>query len=419
MLKIPYGNTYIEFNEGSANVLTSSIDKLRSSGSGSDIVRRAMLRPIDSPRLSELARGKKNCVIIISDHTRPVPSRDIIPNMLLELREGNPDIEVTLLVATGFHRPTSTAELAAKLGSRIMESCRIVVHDCRDEKSNVRIGTLPSGAPCVIDRLAAEADLLIAEGFIEPHFFAGFSGGRKSVLPGICDKVTVLGNHCSKFIDSPFARTGILDNNPLHCDMLEAARLAKLAYIVNVVIDESKKTVAAFAGNYVTAHRTGCDFLLGYCRVKAQIADIVITSNGGAPLEQNLYQCVKGMTAAEASCRSGGTIIMCAECADGHGGEGFYKALRDCKSPAELYARQMATPQDKTAPDQWESQILARILMHHKVIVVSRPEMQKTIEDMKMQYAPNLDAALKAARYGSSKTLTVIPNGISVIIANQ
>lgn len=155
MLKIPYGNTYIEFNEGSANVLTSSIDKLRSSGSGSDIVRRAMLRPIDSPRLSELARGKKNCVIIISDHTRPVPSRDIIPNMLLELREGNPDIEVTLLVATGFHRPTSTAELAAKLGSRIMESCRIVVHDCRDEKSNVRIGTLPSGAPCVIDRLAA------------------------------------------------------------------------------------------------------------------------------------------------------------------------------------------------------------------------------------------------------------------------
>lgn len=193
----------------------------------------------------------------------------------------------------------------------------------------------------------------------------------------------------------------------------------KLAYIVNVVIDESKKTVAAFAGNYVTAHRTGCDFLLGYCRVKAQMADIVITSNGGAPLDQNLYQCVKGMTAAEASCRSGGTIIMCAECADGHGGEGFYKALRDCKSPAELYARQMATPQDKTAPDQWESQILARILMHHKVIVVSRPEMQKTIEDMKMQYAPNLDAALKAAKYGNSKTLTVIPNGISVIIANQ
>ena len=246
------------------------------------------------------------------------------------------------------HRPVSYTHLDVyKRQSEIMESCRIVVHDCRDESANVCIGNLPSGAPCVIDRLAAEADLLIAEGFIEPHFFAGFSGGRKSVLPGICDKVTVLGNHCSKFIDSPFARTGILDNNPLHCDMLEAARLAKLAYIVNVVIDESKKTVAAFAGNYVTAHRTGCDFLLGYCRVKARIADIVITSNGGAPLDQNLYQCVKGMTAAEASCREGGTIIMCAECADGHGGEGFYRALRDCKSPAELYARQMATPQNK------------------------------------------------------------------------
>lgn len=418
MIKIPYGAAHIEYDEGSAAVLTSKIDSLRSSGNGSDIVRRAMQRPIDSPRLSELAKGKDNCVIIISDHTRPVPSRDIIPNMLAELKQGNPYIDVTLLVATGFHRASSTAELASKLGSEIMETCRVVVHDCRDESTNVRIGTLPSGAPCVIDRLAAETDLLIAEGFIEPHFFAGFSGGRKSVLPGICDRVTVLGNHCSKFIDSPFARTGILDNNPLHCDMLEAARLAKLQYIVNVVIDESKKTVAAFAGNYVTAHRTGCDFLLGYCRVKAQMADIVITSNGGAPLDQNLYQCVKGMTAAEATCREGGTIIMCAECADGHGGEGFYNALKDCESPAALYAEQMATPQDKTAPDQWESQILARILMHHKVIVVSRPEMKKIVEDMKMAYAPSLEAALKAARAGSGKKVTVIPNGISVIVTN-
>lgn len=418
MLKIPYGSGFIGYEENNAAVLTSRIDELRSSGSGSDIVRRAMQRPIDSPPLSELARGKKNCVIIISDHTRPVPSRDIIPNMLEQLRQGNPDIDVTLLVATGFHRASSTAELAGKLGSELMESCRIVIHDCRDESSNVRIGTLPSGAPCVIDRLAAETDLLIAEGFIEPHFFAGFSGGRKSVLPGICDKVTVLGNHCSKFIDSPYARTGILDNNPLHCDMLEAARLANLQYIVNVVIDENKKTVAAFAGNYVTAHRAGCDFLLGYCRVKAQTADIVITSNGGAPLDQNLYQCVKGMTAAEATCREGGTIIMCAECADGHGGEGFYNALKNCESPEALYAEQMATPQDKTAPDQWESQILARILMHHKVIVVTRPEMQSIVEDMKMLYAPSLDAALKAAKASSSKKITVIPNGISVIVSN-
>ena len=416
MVHIPYGNTQIDFDEKDAAVMTSSIGDLKAKGSGSDIVRAAMECPIDSPRLSELAKGKKNCVIIISDHTRPVPSRDIIPNMLRELREGSPDIDVTLLVATGFHRPTSTAELEAKLGQEIMDECRIVVHDCRDEASNVQIGVLPSGAPCVIDRLAAEADLLISEGFIEPHFFAGFSGGRKSVLPGVSDQVTVLGNHCAKFIDSEFSRTGILDGNPIHADMLAAAKMAKLAYIVNVVIDEEKKTVAAFAGNYETAHRKGCDFLLGYCQVKPQWADIVITSNGGAPLDQNLYQCVKSMTAAEASCNDGGVIIICAECADGHGGEGFYHSLKDCVNAGELYARFMATPQDKTVPDQWESQILARILIHHTVIFVSRPEMKHISEDMKMCYASSLDEAINMARHRGKKSMTVIPNGISVIV---
>ena len=223
------------------------------------------------------------------------------------------------------------------------------MHDCRDAASNVRIGTLPSGAPCVVDRLAVEAELLVAEGFIEPHFFAGFSGGRKSVLPGVADQVTVLGNHCSRFIDSPFARTGVLDGNPIHEDMLAAAEMAKLAFIVNVVIDEEKKTVAAFAGNFRTAHRRGCDYMLDYFKVAPVPSEIVVTSNGGAPLDQNLYQCVKSMTAAEASCVEGGVIVLCAECADGHGGEGFYRSLRDCESPAALYAEQMATPQDRCA----------------------------------------------------------------------
>jgi len=416
MITIPYGHTKISIEEGSSAVLRSRVSELRSGGSGSEIVRKAMENPIDSEPLWKLAQGKKTCTIIISDHTRPVPSRDIIPNMLRELKQGSPDIEVTLLVATGFHRLTVEKELENKLGREVMDSVKIVVHDSQNAESNVRIGILPSGAPCVIDRVAVDTDLLVSEGFIEPHFFAGFSGGRKSVLPGVCDKVTVLGNHCSKFIDSPYARTGILDNNPLHNDMLAAAGLAKLAFIVNVVIDEEKKTVAAFAGNYVTAHRKGCDFLLGYCRVAPVMADIAVTSNGGAPLDQNIYQCVKGMTAAEATCVEGGTVIICAECADGHGGEGFYHALKDCESASELYARQMATPQDKTVPDQWESQILARILIHHKVIFVTRPEIKEMIEEMKMTYAPDLPTALKLAGADEGKTITYIPDGVSVIV---
>ncbi len=417
MLHIPYGNTHFEFAKSRADaVLTSRIEELQAEGDGLEIVKKAMENPIDSPRLSELAKGKKNCVIIISDHTRPVPSKDILPNMFRELKEGNPDIDITLLVATGFHRPTSDNELLSKLGEDIMNQVKIVIHDCKNAESNVEIGVLPSGAPCVIDKLAVEADLLISEGFIEPHFFAGFSGGRKSVLPGISDQVTVLGNHCSRFIHSENSRTGILDGNPMHEDMLAAAEMAKLAYIVNVVIDESKRTVAAFAGNPVTAHRKGCDFLLSYCKVAPVYSDIVITSNGGAPLDQNIYQTAKGMSAAEASCKEGGVIILCAECADGHGGQVFYEAMRDCDNVFDLYDKCMATPQDKTIPDQWEIQILCRILKKYKMIFVTRPEIKEMIEEMKMIYAPDLEEALKMAKAMGKESITVIPNGVSVIV---
>ena len=416
MVRIPYGRGFIEFDEKGSPVLESSIGELKSERPGREIVKAALENPIDSVRLRELAEGRKNCVIIISDHTRPVPSKDILPEMIAELEAGSSDIEITLLVATGFHRLTTEEELKEKLGEDIIKRCKIAVHDCRNTASNVQIGILPSGAPLVIDRIAAETELLVSEGFIEPHFFAGFSGGRKSVLPGVCDAVTVLGNHCSRFIDSKYSRTGILDKNPIHEDMLAAAEMAGLKFIVNVIIDEDKKTVAAFAGNYRTAHRAGCDYLMDYCRVSPRYADIVISSNGGAPLDQNLYQAVKGMTAAEATCNEGGTIILCAECADGHGGEGFYKALKDCDNPRELYERQMSTPQSETVPDQWESQILARILIHHRLIVVTRPEMKEIVDNMKMTWAGSLEEALEIADYGEGKSLTVIPNGISVIV---
>ena len=419
MVKILYGKSAIEFDETryGAGVIESRIGELKAEGEGREIVRKALESPIDSPRLRELAKGKKNCVIIISDHTRPVPSKDILPELFAELEAGSPEIEITLLVATGFHRPTTTDELEAKLGADILKRVKIVLHDSRNAASNVKIGVLPSGAPCVIDRVAADAELLVSEGFIEPHFFAGFSGGRKSVLPGVADQVTVLGNHCSKFIDSPFARTGVLDGNPLHEDMMAAAKMAKLAFIVNVVIDETKKTVAAFAGDPFAAHRQGCDFLLGYAKVAPKPADIVITSNGGAPLDQNLYQCVKGMTAAEATCNPGGVIIDCVECADGHGGQSFYESLRDCESADAFYAKCLATPQDKTIPDQWEAQILARIIRNFTVIVVSRPEMKTTVEEMKMRYAASLDEALALAQAMGKRSLTVIPNGISVVVS--
>ena len=418
MVTIPYGKGHLTCPVTPDGVLTSRIDTLKSTKSGLALVEEALATPIGAKPLCELAAGKKTCTVIISDHTRPVPSKDILPPMLKQLRVGNPDIKVTLLVATGFHRLTTKEELVSKLGEDIANSENIVVHDAFAPERNVQIGILPSGAPLVIDRVAVETDLLISEGFIEPHFFAGFSGGRKSVLPGVCDKTTVLGNHCGAFIASEYARTGILEGNPIHRDMVAAAEIAKLAFIVNVVIDDEKKTVAAFAGDFKAAHAAGVAFLRPYCEVTAIPGDIVITSNGGAPLDQNIYQSVKGLTAAEASAREGAVLIMCADLADGTGGEGFYRSLRDCESPAAHFAQCAATPQSETIPDQWESQILARILMKHRVIFVSRPEMESTLREMKMEYAPDLETAIAMARQekGENASVTLIPNGISVMV---
>lgn len=417
-VRIPYGTTYLTCPVVPEAVITSRLGELKSDRTGRELVREAMEHPIGSPRLEELARGKNNAVILISDHTRPVPSRDILPLMLEELRKGNPKIDITLLVATGLHRDTSSQELEDKLGREIAKREKIIVHNAFIPENHVNLGVLPSGAQLWIDRIGAETELLVAEGFIEPHFFAGFSGGRKSVLPGICEKTTVLGNHCGAFIDNPKARTGILAGNPIQEDMAAAARMAHLAYIVNVVIDEEKKTVAAFAGDFEQAHLAGVEFLRPYCEVDGVLGDIVITSNGGAPLDQNIYQCVKGLTAAEASAKEGAVIILCAGLSDGIGGEGFYRALRETDSMEEGYARCAATPQDNTLPDQWQYQILMRILKKHPVIFVAPSQMADALREMKLGWCPSLEEAVAQARKmrGADGKIVVIPNGISVII---
>lgn len=421
MVEILYGKGSMTCPVEPDAVLTAHGSHEKPAEIGKELVRQAMAAPIGTEPLSVLAKGKQRATLIISDHTRPVPSKDILPWMLQELREGNPDIEITLLVATGCHRGTTKEELVAKLGSEIVERETIKVHDAFNAEENVEIGVLPSGAPLVIDRAAVETDLLVAEGFIEPHFFAGFSGGRKSVLPGVCSATTVYGNHCGAFIADEHSRTGVLMGNPIHKDMIAAAEMAKLAYIVNVVIDDDKNTIAAFAGDPVLAHEAGVNWLKDQCEVAAVPGDIVITSNGGAPMDQNLYQCVKGLTAAEATAKPGAVLIICAEAADGIGGEGFYRSLLECEDPAELYESYCITPQNETIPDQWQTQILARILMKHRVIFVTRKELAQTIREMKMEYAETLEEALTMAResVGETGTVTAIPNGISVIVSAQ
>ena len=415
----PYGKEKISYSFGDelSALLEPKINEYVPEDEGAELVRRAMAEPIASPRLSELARDKKKVVIIASDHTRPVPSKLIIPPMLAEIRDGNPDADITILIATGCHRGTTKDELVAKFGDEIVRNEKIYIHDCDERDMLVNIGTLPSGGECEINRLAAEADLLVSEGFIEPHFFAGFSGGRKSVLPGVAGRKTVLANHCSEFIDHPRARTGILDGNPIHCDMLWAAKTAKLAYVVNVVLDSEKKVIYAVAGDCEAAHKRGTDFLLSLCGAKAVESDIVITTNGGYPLDQNMYQAVKGMTAAEATVRRGGVIIMLAESGDGIGGDHFYHQLADEPDISKTMAQFLSRGRDATVPDQWQTQILLRILGHAKVIYVSKMP-DEIVEQMHMLPAHSLAEAIEKAKQivGDGARIAAIPDGVSVMV---
>ncbi len=415
----PYGKKKMSHAFGAelAGVLEPSINSYIPEADEAELVRRAMASPTGSERLYDLARGKKKVVIIASDHTRPVPSKLIIPQMLREIREGNPHADITILIATGCHRGTTRDELISKFGEEIINNEKIYVHNCDESDMLVNIGTLPSGGECEINRLAYEADLLVSEGFIEPHFFAGFSGGRKSVLPGVAGRKTVLANHCSEFIDHPRARTGILDGNPIHEDMLWAAKKAKLAYIVNVVLNSEKKVIYAVAGDPEAAHKKGTDFLFSLCGADAVESDIVITTNGGYPLDQNMYQAVKGMTAAEATVRRGGVIIMLAESGDGIGGDHFYHQLADEPDINKTMAEFLSRRRDETVPDQWQTQILLRILGHASVIYVSKMD-DGVVEKMHMIPAHSLDEAIGKAKaiVGEGARIVAIPDGVSVMV---
>lgn len=419
-VRFPYGKEFLSLDipdNRLQGVLVSNLHHYTPKADPMELVEEALRNPIGSAPLRELAKGKKTIVLIASDHTRPVPSKVIVPPMLREIRKGNPDADITILISTGCHRATTREELVGKFGEEIVQNEKIVIHDC-DKSPLAKIGTLPSGGECIINKLVVDADLVVSEGFIEPHFFAGFSGGRKSILPGIASRTTVLANHCSEFIAHPKSRTGILEGNPIHRDMIWAARAAKLSFIVNVVINEKKEAIFTVAGDLEAAHKAGCGFLSALCAVDAKPADIAISTNGGYPLDQNIYQAVKGMTAAEATVKKGGVIIMIAKSNDGHGGEHFYHHLADEPDIAKTQALFLSRSRNETVADQWESQILIRILQRATVIYLSEAP-DEMIRSMHMIPAHSLEEALALAEkiVGSAEaTIAAVPDGVAVMV---
>ena len=388
-MNVPYdkGQMKIKLEDKNlAGVLEGRQSDYKTTLSENEIVEQSLDNPIGSKSLEELAKDKKNIVIISSDHTRPVPSKIITPILLRRIRSVSPDARIRILVATGFHRESTHEELVAKYGEEIVKNEEIVMHVSTDDSSMVKIGQLPSGGDCIINKVAAEADLLISEGFIEAHFFAGFSGGRKSVLPGIASYKTIMANHSGEF--------------------------------VNVVLNGNHEIIGSFAGDMEKAHEKGCDFVRSLASVNKVNCDIAISTNGGYPLDQNIYQAIKGMTAAEATLNPDGIIIMIAGCRDGHGGIGFYHNIADVKDPEEFEQKAIHTPRLETVPDQWTSQIFARILAHHKVILVSDLVDSQLVKDMHMDLATTVDEALEKAFEikGKDAKVAVIPDGLGVVV---
>lgn len=420
---IPYYTSSLPLHVEDKNlkaVLNSRTDTYDAGKSEADLVREALAHPIGTPRLRELARGRQKVVLVTSDHTRAVPSKLTLPILLAEIRAGNPDADITILIATGLHRPTTEEEQRRMFGDAIVDQEKIVVNKAFEDEDFERVCELPSGAELWVNKLALHCDLLVTEGFIEPHFFAGFSGGRKSILPGICNAVTVNENHSYKAIASPYAATGVLEHNPIHEDMVFAARAVNVQFIMNVALNAEKKVIAAFAGDLEQAHLQGVEFVRGLAQCPSVTGDIVVTSNGGYPLDQNLYQSPKAVATAEACCRDGGVIIMCASCCDGMGGTHFEKLIvRGTVDEIDAYLSKI--PPKETIPEMWCAQIFSRILKKHRIILVTNYLDHEMVRKANMIPASSPDEALEMAygMMGRDAEVVVIPDGVAVLAVKE
>ena len=422
-IPIPYYTSTLALHVEEENlkaVLAAKMHGFHAEKSQEQLVLDALEHPVDSPRLRTLAEGKRKIVIVTSDHTRAVPSKITLPLLLKEIRSGNPDADITILIATGLHRPTTEEEQRRMFGDAIVDHEKIAINNAFAPEQFVELCTLPSGAVFQVNRLAAECDLLVTEGFVEPHFFAGFSGGRKSILPGICSERTVNENHSYKAVSHPRSNSGMLKDNPIHADMLCAAKAVNVQFIFNVALDGEKKIVAAWAGDLEKAHEAGVAFIRQWSQCPVVTGDIVITSNGGYPLDQNLYQSPKAMATAEACAGEDGVIIMCCSCCDGMGGAHFGQLIQR-GTPDEIDRYLSSIPPEKTIPEQWCTQVCVRVLRKHPVILVTTFLNHDEVRKANMIPASTPDEALEIAYRlkGEQASVVVIPDGVSVLTVKE
>ncbi len=375
-------------------------------------IQQALHHPIGSLPLDDLARQAKTVCIVVCDITRPVPNRQLLPPML-RILEGN-DVhrdDITILIATGLHRVSTTAEREHILGSDIVRRYCVVDHRANIPEEQSWLGRTKRNTPVHIDRRYCEADLKITVGFIEPHLMAGFSGGRKMVAIGCAGEETIKVLHSPSFLDNPLCREGSTDNNPLHHELLEIAGMAGHHFMLDVALDADKNITGVFAGHAQSAHAAGVGAVRrSVCATVKEPADIVVTTCAGFPLDLTYYQAIKGMTAALPVLKKGGMLILAAECAEGLG-SGRFSAMATRFQSADEFEQWIH--KNPVEVDQWQLQECAKATRHADVVVVSRGVRNDEKEKLFVQSASSVEEAIQQGlqKFGSDATIAVIPKG--------
>jgi nickel-dependent lactate racemase len=380
-------------------------------------LRQLLAQPTGSRPLAELARGRRDACIAICDITRPVPNELILRPVLETLEaEGIPRERITILVATGLHRPNLGAELVEMVGQHIARHYRIENHDGLDLASHTFLGNSPRGVPIWIDSRYVSADLKITTGLIEPHLMAGFSGGRKLICPGMAALETVKVWHGPAFLEHPQADCGILAGNPVHEENTWIGRHTGCDFIINAVIDAQRRPLKWVAGDMVAAFEEGVAFVRDVVRdTVAEPVDIVVSSCAGYPLDTTFYQSVKGMTGALPIVKQGGTIILCASLTEGIGSPQFQQLFREHATLEGFVERILG--KDYFVMDQWQLEEMAKVRRKAKVKMVSHGISADVLNGLFVEAAPSIEQAVadSLAEYGPIAKIAVIPKGPYVL----
>ena len=377
----------------------------------------ALCCPLGASPLKDLAVGRRDACIVISDITRPVPNGIILPPILRILEEeGIAREKITILIGTGLHRPNEGSELVTLVGEEIARNYHIVNHKARARDTLVYLGEASGGAPIWIDKIYVEADLKIATSLIEPHLMAGYSGGRKAICPGLMGVDTMRVLHGPEILGHPKATEGVIEGNPFHRQALEVAQRAGVDFTLNVAMNAQRQVTGIFCGDLEEAHAEGVAFVEARAAdFVSEPVDIAITSSAGFPLDLTYYQAIKGLTAIAPIVKKGGTILIAARCKEGIGSGEFENLILDTPSVPAFLERLKAP--DLFAIDQWQLQELCKVLDKAEVMFFSEGIGEEYKGKLLVDLIPSMKEGLEQAllRYGADARIAVVPKGPYVI----